>query len=412
MTYLRDVLQLSSGVRRFILSEALLGIGIGIFSLVLNLHLLYMGINEAEIGQLSSMGVLITGLVAIPFGLLANRFGRKKLLVLGLALMGVGYALFALGTTLVIFYFAQFIQSIGLTLLITTEIQLLFHYCQSKQEETQSYSLLFAVFTLFTGVGTLLGGFLPRWFEIGRATYQGSLLLAAVVLFVIAFVRGIWLPKEEWQHPNTDHVEKSTVSNRRRWMPSRSIWILSLFLFISGMTFAFVGPFLNVIVKFRFQWTDEWVSLLLMVNGFFLFIGSLAMPYILNRFGISKAYLYVFVMNILLTLLLFLALPTAILACILLLRGGFFILLTNMIESQSMSAVDEGERNLYAGMRSVSRSLGSAIATYIAGIILATKNYTLPFLLAAIAIMLSYIYFLFWVRPLLMERLNEKKQVE
>ncbi len=410
--YFRDLLQLSTGVRRFIISEALLGIGIGIFSLVLNLHLLNMGINEAEIGKLSSMGVLIIGLVAIPFGLMANRFGRKSLLVLGLALMGVGSTLFALGTTLIIFYLAQFIQSIGITLLITTEIQLIFHYCQSKQEETQSYSLLFAVFTLFTGLGTVLGGFLPRWIEIGKATYQGSLLLAAAVLFLIAFVRGIWLPKEVIKQSVTENVEKSNKNGVKSKMPSRTIWILSFFLFLTGMTFAFVGPFLNVIVKFRFQWSDEWVSLLLMVNGFFLFLGSLVMPYLFNRFGISKAYLYVFITNILLTILLFFTLPTAILAFILLFRGGFFVLLTNMIESQSMSAVTESERNLFAGMRSVSRSLGSAIATYIAGIILATKNYTLPFLLASVAILLSFIYFLLWVRPLLLERLKEVERVE
>ena len=41
--YIKDLLQTVYGVRRFLISEAFYGIGIGLYTLVLNLHLLFRG---------------------------------------------------------------------------------------------------------------------------------------------------------------------------------------------------------------------------------------------------------------------------------------------------------------------------------------------------------------------------------
>ena len=126
--YINELLTMSKGVRRFIASESLLGISIGLFILVFNLHLLELGINEAQIGEITSIGTLVIGILAVPSGLLANRFGRKRLLVSGLFLMGIGYGGFGISEQYLTLLFFQIITSIGITLLITSEIQLLFYY--------------------------------------------------------------------------------------------------------------------------------------------------------------------------------------------------------------------------------------------------------------------------------------------
>lgn len=76
--YFRGLLRLPSGVRRFLMTESLYGIGIGLYSLVLNLHLLSKGLKEDQVGALVSVGILIMGILAIPVSLLANRYGRKS----------------------------------------------------------------------------------------------------------------------------------------------------------------------------------------------------------------------------------------------------------------------------------------------------------------------------------------------
>jgi DHA1 family multidrug resistance protein-like MFS transporter len=402
-SYIQELRSLSFGVRRFIISEILLGIGIGLYTLVLNLHLLDLGINETEIGRISSIGALIMGLLGIPSGLLANYWGRKKMLVYGIALTGVSYLIFGLGTRLWVFYMAQTIQSFGVTLLVTSEIQLLFSYCKSKKEETQSFSLLFAIFTLFTGLGTLIGGILPQWLGGHTSIYQSSLFVAAALMVINALLRAVWLPKEpKWVAPeiikNFSEDQLVVINDPRK---DTSLWILSIFILLSGFAFGWIGNFINIIVKFRMNWSDEWVSFVLTVNGLFLFAGSLLMPYLLKHFGVAKSFLTIYIVNILTALSLFLVLPNSLFIAILFMRSGVFTLLSNMTESESMSAVREEKRNLFAGMRSVFRSLGFAGSTYLTGIILTHKNYALPFLWTGLVILINFIFFWIWVRPLL-----------
>jgi DHA1 family multidrug resistance protein-like MFS transporter len=410
LDYIENLRNLSYGVRRFIISEILLGIGIGIFTLVFNLHLLKLGINEQHIGQITSIGALIMGLLGIPSGLLANYWGRKKMLIYGIILMGLSYLMFGIGVRLWAFYAAQIINSIGVTLLVTSEIQLLFHYCRSKKEETQAYSLLFAIFTLFTGVGTLIGGFLPQWLGGHTTIYQSSLLAAAVMLFGNAVLRAFWLPSEPFIPKQENHSlsEIGEVAVKLKTEGDGSIWILSIFILLLGFAFGWIGNFLNIIVKFRLQWSDEWVSLALTLNGLFLFAGSLFMPYLLARYGITRSFISLYVFNILTALVLYFVLPNPLFLGILFMRSGLFTLLNNMTESQSMSAVLEQKRNLFAGIRSVFRSIGFAGSTYLTGVILTHKNYSLPFLWTSLVIVLNFVFFWIWVRPLLEKNLSEE----
>ncbi|WP_240415430.1 MFS transporter [Paenibacillus periandrae] len=405
---LKDMFDLSPGVRRFIATEASLGIGIGMFQLVLNLHLLDVKLNEEQIGELTSVGALFMGLISVPSGLLAGRISRKNALVIGLFLHASGYVGFGFGSTLPVFYASQLLMTLGITLLTTSEIQLLYHYSRSQKEEIRAFSLLFAIFTLFVGIGTLLGGYLPIWLGGHTSIYQGTIFAASVMLFAGCISRAMLLPKEPKSEPTAPAVSAARANSRTgAWKPSRMVWILGIFMLLNGLAFGFLAPYLNVIVKFRLGWADTSVSLLLTAAGVFTFIGSMLMPVLLERFSAKKAYFYVYAANFAFTALLVAAFPSFLFGALLLLRGGAFTLLTNMTVSQAMSCISEKERNLFAGMRTVFGSAGSAVSSYATGFILAGKNYSLPFLLTTVAIAAGFVYFLIWVRPLFQAKLEE-----
>jgi predicted MFS family arabinose efflux permease len=130
-------------------------------------------------------------------------------------------------------------------------------------------------------------------------------------------------------------------------------------------------------------------------------MGSLLMPFLLTRLGAAKSFLVIYIINILAAILLYLNLPNPLFIGILFMRSGVFTLLSNMTESESMSIISEEKRNLFAGMRSVFRSLGFAASTYLTGFILTNKNYALPFLLASLVVLLNFVFFWIWVRPIL-----------
>lgn len=409
--YIKDLLQLSTGVRRFLISEAFYGLGIGLYSLVLNLHLLFRGLREDEIGALVSMGILVMGVLAIPVSMLANRTGRKKLLVTGIFFIAAGNVLFALSDQLLWFYAAQILVSAGLTLVETTEIQLLFHYCRSRKEEARAFSLMFAVFTAFSGLGTLAAGYISKGFE-GSRGYEASLLLTGLVLVLHGIIRAYWLPPElrVTNKPAAAASSAKGISRLVKPLSSGTLWLFALFMALLGGCIAMTGSFLNVIVKFRLNLMDDQVSLILAIGAILLFICSLMTPYVMERFGYNTAIIAVFMVNIFLFAILSLILPVWLFIVLFLLRGGGVTMLSNLLDSLLMSAFNEEERNLYAGMRSVFRSLGSSGATLVAGWILARQDYRLPFLVTAGALLICGLYYLWWIRPVLSKRLNSNME--
>lgn len=404
--YLRGLWSLPSGVRRFLMTESLYGIGIGLYSLVLNLYLLSKGIKEEQIGALVSVGILLMGILAIPVSLLADRFGRKKLLVAGILFIASGNILFALTGELVYFYLAQLLVSLGLTLVETTEVQLLFHYCTSRRDEVRAFSLMFAVFTAFTGAGTLIAGYLPSGAE-GGAGYRTALLLAGLVLVMHGVIRGLILPAESGvtvKEKQNRPVARRPIVSLKSWkqkLPSSRLWLFSVLMALLGGAIAITGSYLNVIVKYRLNWMDDHVSLLLSVAGVVLFVSSLLTPYTMERFGSQTAIISVFLINMVVFAALFCSMPVWMFAVLFLIRGGGITMLSNLVDSQLMSALQEGERNLFAGMRSVFRSVGSSITAYFAGWILAGANYQMPFLLTAAVLALGLICYMRWIRPIL-----------
>ncbi|TYP74125.1 MFS transporter [Paenibacillus methanolicus] len=402
--YLRGLWRLPGGVRRFLITEALYGIGIGLYSLVLNLHLLAKGLKEDQVGALVSAGILVMGLLAIPVSLLANRFGRKKLLVTGILFIAAGNILYAFTEAIAYFYVAQMLVSIGLTLVETTEVQLLFHYCASRRDEVRAFSLMFAVFTAFTGAGTLIAGYLPSGSGDGDG-YRTALLLAGLVFILHGVIRGLVLPAECGGTRTADEPRairtQERLSDWKQKLPSAKMWLFALLLALLGGAIAITGSYLNVIVKFRLDWPDDNVSLLLAVAGIFLFASSLLTPYIMERFGPHRAIISVFLLNIALFAALFSLMPVWLFTVLFLIRGGAVTMLSNLVDSQLMSSLQEKERNLFAGMRSVFRSVGSSITAFAAGWILAGADYQMPFLFTAVVLGVGLICYMRWVRPLL-----------
>lgn len=406
------VRDLSPGVKRFIATESLFGIGVGIFGLILNLHLLNLGFTKGDIGRITSLGALTIGLASLPAGFIVKSVGRKTMLVTGMLLAFLSLTLFGFGTSLGAVTAAQLIWSLGITAIVNSEIQLIFQYCRSKKEETSAYSLLFAVFTFFTGLGTWLGGYLPDWLPGHTTLYQSAFFVAGGCLALSGILRGILLPST---HARVKSAAADEVSGVQPEKPSDRpkrghaiyfLLLLSLLIFNSGFTFGLLSPFLNVILKFRFQMEDGNISVLLALSGLFFFIGSIVMPYVVERWGSRRTFVFLFLYNMFVVALMALAMPAFVFAVLLLIRGTGFTMLNNLMDSECMSAVAEEDRNLFAVMRTVSRSIGNTIASYWAGYILAGNHYSLPFLLTAVAILAGYAVYAWFVQGMLDRRLQ------
>lgn len=400
---------LSPGVKRFIATESLFGIGAGIFNLILNLHLLDLGFSKEDIGRITSIGALTVGLTSLPAGFVVKYIGRKAMLVIGMLLAFLALIIFGFGTNIGTITTAQLTWSLSISAIVNSEIQLIFQYCRTKKEETSAYSLLFAIFTLCTGIGTWLGGYLPLWLPGHSTLYQYAFFVAGGCLGLSGILRGWLLPSGNDQASALGKPSAAAVPSSEKRKKAHAyafMLLLSLLIFNSGFTFGLLSPFLNVILKFRFGMEDGSISGILALSGVFFFVGSLLVPYLLERLGNRKAFAFLFIYNIVVVGLMALAMPSSIFAALLLIRGTGFTMLNNLMDSECMSAVAEEDRNVFAGMRTVSRSIGNTIASYWAGYILAGNHYFLPFLLTAAALLIGYIVYICFVQDKLVRRLQ------
>jgi MFS family permease len=73
--------EFSDNVKSFFLYGVLINAGMALFSLLFNLYLLRLSFQEDFIGQVAGMAPLASGILALPAGMLSDRFGHKPFLV-------------------------------------------------------------------------------------------------------------------------------------------------------------------------------------------------------------------------------------------------------------------------------------------------------------------------------------------
>mgnify|MGYP001167320810 FL=1 len=115
-------------------------------------------IEKAALAPAMSAGLFGIALGAIFFGPVADRFGRKNILLISVLIFAIGTIISAYSTTLQFLEIMRFITGIGLGAAMPNAVTLFSEYCPSKRR-------FFLVNTMFCGfpVGVALGGFLASY---------------------------------------------------------------------------------------------------------------------------------------------------------------------------------------------------------------------------------------------------------
>jgi MFS family permease len=124
----------------------------------------------------------------LPYGPLANRFGRKNTLFLGLLISLLGTVLTLVVTTYPLVCLGRFIQALGCAATLKISYTMIADiHAGAAATKTLSYSML--VYAILPGIGTVVSGFLtPRY------GWRGGFWFFAVFTLVLAFVC-LYLPE-------------------------------------------------------------------------------------------------------------------------------------------------------------------------------------------------------------------------
>lgn len=79
----KKVVSFNRNIRMFMLANVLIQIGMGVFSVMYNLYIKELGFPETLNGKIIAMTSLASAIMLVPAGFLSDRFGRKKIIMIG-----------------------------------------------------------------------------------------------------------------------------------------------------------------------------------------------------------------------------------------------------------------------------------------------------------------------------------------
>jgi len=190
------------------------GFQLSISALTLNYYVHSLGYQPDFIGVFSAMPAIGALVSAVPVGILADRIGRKPVLLLTAVLTPLFLAACALVTSAYLLLFCAFVQGIVSTAYWVTNLPLL----TESTEERQRVGVFALNSFLLLGVGSLgslLGGAIPE-FIAGILHISAASTIAlrwgvfAAALFTFVFGLPLWFLREQRRTAANEAAEKAT----------------------------------------------------------------------------------------------------------------------------------------------------------------------------------------------------------
>jgi MFS family permease len=352
------------------------------------------------IGNMFTVGAVATGLIALPAGLLCERIGPKRAILIGMTVNFVNIAqiLVLQPTNLLI---ASVSSGLVGTLASVSAAPVMVEN-SSPEERTYLFSFQFALSITMAVVGSLIGGFMPDLFNSSMGLPTGPngsaggyrISLAISVLLSLSVVFPVLLLKQSRRGEGQRMTDFLRLRNIKS---SRTIIKFMIPTALIGFGAGFVIPLVNPFFKERYNAGPEQVGVISSLGNVTLAIATLVTPVLSKR--LAKARFVV--------LCQYLSMPFIMLTSLspnLAWAGGSYIVRTSLMNMAGpigttfqMESVTPAERATMSGLLVMSDNIPRATTATISGVMMTNNDFLWPFLIMTVTYFVgSSLYFTFF----------------
>ena len=341
-----------------------------------------IGLTTTAIGWIFAAALAGGAVMTIVITTVADSFGRKTLLILGAVLMATAGWVFAISSDPLLLALAAIFGTISpsgkeVGPFLSIEQAILPETTQD-QHRTTVFSAYNLIGSLSGAVGALAVG-LPSLFSISQITGYRFLVWGYVICAVVMMVVfGLLSPAIE-RKPKTVSQKRAIGVQRSRKVVAKLAGLFAVDAFAGGFI---VQSIVAYWFYLRYETDLNTLGGIFFGTNLLAALSFLAAPAIARRFGLLNTMVFTHLPSNVLLLLIPLMPNLELAVVMLLVRNLLSQLDVPTRQSYAMAVVDPDERAASAGILSVARNAGAAIAPLFTGPILTVPSLGLPFLLA------------------------------
>jgi MFS family permease len=401
-SFLAQVRSLNRPAQLFLLAIFLDGLLFAGWNLFFNLYILSAGYSRDFLGMLNAAPSVSALILAVPMGLLSDRIGRKRAMMLGFLLSNFGIIAMILARSEWAMLVLALCWGAAGQLYVISQAPFMMKASDDKTRDIL-FSFSFGMFPLASTLGNIIAGYLPdaftHWLGLTtsasayRAVILFSIIASFLVLVPIAFIRE---QKKVTTETKTDESPKRTSIWRVLFRPLTLK--LSLPNLVIGLGAATLVPYFNVYFSEHYRMSDAALGILFSVGSLATGIACIIGPRLVGNLG-GKVRTVVIGQGISLVFLLAIGFsPWPWLAVIgFLVRGALMNMVAPLFDAFALEQSHETEHGAVNSIRNLAWNVGWAVGPYISGLVQQRYGFSPLFVstavLYAIAITLTWIFF-------------------
>lgn len=361
--------------------------GIGLIIPIMPKFMTELGINGSTVGLLVAAFSLTQLLFSPLAGRLADSFGRKRMIVIGLLIFALTEWLFGVASNSTLLFVSRLIGGISAAMIMPAVIA---YVADVTTEEERASGMGYINAAITTGfiIGPGIGGYIAE-FGIRVPFYSASVAGIIAAGLTLYFLPESHPAKEASSQSQTPAKQRSNLFTQLRYLYREPYFLSLVIVFVMSFGLANFETVFGLFVDHKFGFTPKDIA-------FIITFGSIAgavvqatcFSWILNRFGekrvISVCLLFA---GLFILMTLFVHQFWAIFAVTFIVFLAIDILRPAIGTQLSMIARDQ--QGFVAGLNSAFTSLGNIVGPVVAGILF-DGNINHPYTLAAIVLLICF----------------------